>query len=152
MIKRTDMNNFKFAIRNLTRNRIYTILNILGLTVGITASLLISSVIFDDLSYDRQWRNSNQIYRVITVSNNSKADQSKMSLSFAGLGPEMKKNFPEVRDYCRMSTNSEELLFPGKSETVAVQVLSSDPSIAKFLDLLRFMVRLLFIVLVIPIL
>src|ERR1017187_518306 len=102
-------NYIKIALRNLQRNKVYSLINILGLTIGLAACLLVSTVVIDDLSYDRQWKNANDIYRVITVDNSNKNEESMFPQSYSGLGPELKKTFPEVAEYCRMSDINERI-------------------------------------------
>ena len=58
-------NYFKVAFRSLLRNKLYTVLNIVGLSFGISCFLLIGLYLFDELTFDRQHRNAERIYRVI---------------------------------------------------------------------------------------
>ena len=58
-------NYLKVALRNLLKHKVYSFINILGLAVGIAASVLISLYIFDELSYDRFHVNANRTYRVV---------------------------------------------------------------------------------------
>lgn len=59
-------NYFIIAWRNLVRNKGYSIINIGGLTVGVTACLMITLYITHELSYDTHFRNADRIYRVNT--------------------------------------------------------------------------------------
>jgi putative ABC transport system permease protein len=59
-------NYFKTAIRNLLRNRIYSIINISGLSLGLACAMLIILYLKDELSYDRFHVNVKQIYRIFT--------------------------------------------------------------------------------------
>jgi putative ABC transport system permease protein len=52
------------ALRNLLRNRLYTVINVAGLAVGFAAALLIALFIRDELSYDRFFADSERVYRV----------------------------------------------------------------------------------------
>ncbi|MFN7119162.1 MAG: ABC transporter permease [Saprospiraceae bacterium] len=61
-------NYFNIAWRNLLRNRTYTILNVLGLTVGIVCSLLLYTVINHELSFDTFHSKKDRIYRFVTES------------------------------------------------------------------------------------
>ena len=54
----------KIAFRNLVRYKSFSLINILGLAIGLSASLLIALWVFDELSYDKFHENSKQIYRV----------------------------------------------------------------------------------------
>lgn len=58
-------NYFKVAYRNLAKNRVYTFINIGGLTVGMTVSMLIGFWIWDELSYDKSFANYDRIARVM---------------------------------------------------------------------------------------
>ncbi len=57
-------NYIKVAIRNLLRQRIYTIINILGLSVGIASALLITLYVQYEFSYDRFFANADHIYKI----------------------------------------------------------------------------------------
>ena len=58
-------NYIKIAWRNLWRNKLYTTLNIAGLTFGISCFLLIGLYLFDELTFDEQHSNADRIYRVV---------------------------------------------------------------------------------------
>lgn len=59
------LSNFiKVAFRNLFRNSFYTIINIIGLTIGLTGAILIGLFIQSELSYDRYHQDHEQIYRL----------------------------------------------------------------------------------------
>ncbi len=59
-------NYFKTAWRNLLRDKSYSLINVLGLAIGIAACLLISLYIIDELSYDKFHKKSDRIYRMYT--------------------------------------------------------------------------------------
>ncbi len=58
-------NYLKLALRTLARNRGYTLLNVVGLSVGIAAALLLFVVVRYELSFDQFHTDYNQIYRVV---------------------------------------------------------------------------------------
>lgn len=58
------LNYFKLAVRNIRKHKFYSAINILGMSVGIAASLLIVLYIADELSYDRFHANADRIYQV----------------------------------------------------------------------------------------
>jgi putative ABC transport system permease protein len=61
-------NYLKIAFRNLLRNAGYSVINILGLTIGVVCTLLILIYVFDELSYDRYHPQSELVYRVVQES------------------------------------------------------------------------------------
>ncbi|MEO1032593.1 MAG: ABC transporter permease, partial [Bacteroidota bacterium] len=56
-------NYFKIALRNLKKNRLYTTINIFGLSIGLAACLLILLYISSELTYDSFHKKSNHIVR-----------------------------------------------------------------------------------------
>lgn len=59
-------NNFKIALRTLRKNKIYTGINLLGLTVGIAAALLIFRMVTYELSFNKEFNNYDHIVRVVS--------------------------------------------------------------------------------------
>src|SRR5688572_3168568 len=59
-------NYFKIAWRGLTRSKWVGVINIVGLTIGITAALLLFVVVEYELSYDKFQSNYSQVYRIFT--------------------------------------------------------------------------------------
>lgn len=57
-------NYLKIAIRNLVKQRFYALINILGLSIGLAACLLIALFVIDELSYDTYNEKADRIYRV----------------------------------------------------------------------------------------
>ncbi len=58
-------NYFKTAWRNLMKNKVFSFINILGLTIGITVCMMIYLFIMNEFSFDRFNKNKDQIYRVM---------------------------------------------------------------------------------------
>ncbi|MBS1529173.1 MAG: ABC transporter permease [Bacteroidetes bacterium] len=127
-------NYLKIAFRNLRRNKMYSLINIAGLTIGLTACLLVATVVLDDLSYDHQWKNADRIYRIISIDQSNKNAIQQFPQSFTGLGPTFKKNYPEVEDYCRMYAAKQRFKVGNNKDGVQIQAISAEPSVWKFLD------------------
>lgn len=94
-------NYLKTAIRTLLRNRLYTVLNIAGLTFGISCFLLIGLYIFDELTYDTQHTKAGKIYRVVE---HKTVNGETTTIAGAGfkLADEAKKAIPAVENTTRM--------------------------------------------------
>ena len=127
-------NYIRIAFRNLHRNRVYSFINILGLTIGLAACLLVGTVVIDDLSYDRQWKNSKDIYRVITVDKSNVNAEDKFPQSYSGLGPVLKRTFPEVTEYCRLSAIKDRVKIGSDKDGFVIRGLSTEPSVWKMFD------------------
>lgn len=126
-------NYFKIAWRTLWKNKAYSAINIIGLSIGLTACLIVASVVADELSYDHQWSKGDDICRVLSASTDVKGEEL-MPVAFAGLGPSLKKDLPEVADYCRMSVSKERLQLNGDKEGIGFQNLFAEPSVWNVLD------------------
>src|SRR5580692_10290727 len=59
-------NYFLVAFRNFKRNRIFSLINVLGLAIGISASLVIFLIIQFDFSFDRFEKDGERIFRVVS--------------------------------------------------------------------------------------
>lgn len=94
-------NYFKIAFRGLLRNKTFSVINILGLAVGIASCILILLYVQYEFSFDKFNKNYSQIYR---VTQNLKWSGKKMEIAItpAKLGPALKENFPEVTGYERI--------------------------------------------------
>ncbi|OJJ21424.1 hypothetical protein BKI52_12805 [marine bacterium AO1-C] len=90
------------AIRNLLRNKTYSFLNIFGLAIGITASILILEYVKLEQSYDRFHQKSENIYRINTdyIRGGKKIYYS--ASTFAGVGPTFKKELTEIKEYVKV--------------------------------------------------
>src|SRR6185312_2696066 len=129
-------NHLPIAWRNLIKNKVYSFINIFGLTVGLCACLVIATVVIDELSYDRQWSRGKDLYRIINIHRNGDALYEKHSYSALGLGPELKKDFPEVSEVCPMNTAPLQLkLNKTDDNVIKLTCLSADSSVWKMLDI-----------------
>ncbi|CAG5071548.1 hypothetical protein DYBT9623_03548 [Dyadobacter sp. CECT 9623] len=95
-------NYFTVAIRTLVRNRLYTVLNVAGLTFGLTCFLLIGLYLFDELTFDQQYTNANRIYRVVEHMN-VKGEETTIAAASFKLAEVSKQSIPEVENTTRMS-------------------------------------------------
>ena len=93
-------NLITIALRNIRKDKTYSTINILGLTVGITCSVFLLMYILDELSYDRYHKDSDNIYRVI--SNIKEPDDAfTWAVAQIPLAEELRDNYPEVRNAVR---------------------------------------------------
>lgn len=88
-------NYFITAIRHITRNKFYTGINTIGLAVSLTACVLITLYVQDELSYDQHWQSADQIYRTNLVTKRAgRAPQEYPAGSMLML-PAMRQFFPD---------------------------------------------------------
>ncbi|HET9823922.1 MAG TPA: ABC transporter permease, partial [Chitinophagaceae bacterium] len=95
-------NYFKIAWRNLTRQKGYSLINITGLAIGISACLLILQYVSFELSYENFQANKSRIYRV----QQDRYDNGKLSTQWAAgayaVGNSFKDAIPEIEDYVKL--------------------------------------------------
>ena len=87
---------FKVAIRNLWKNRRYTLINITGLSVGLASCVLIVLFVRDELSFDKHFDNSEKIYRVTGAYNQGGETKTHSALVTYPLMPVLAAQFPEM--------------------------------------------------------
>ncbi len=93
-------NLLTIAFRNLLKDKTYTFINVLGLTIGITCSLFLLLYILDETSFDRYHKDAENIYRV--VSNVKEPDDAfTWSSTQMPLRDELRDNYPEIRNAVR---------------------------------------------------
>lgn len=98
------VNFFKIAYRNLLKNKIFSLVNILGLAIGMAACFFIFAYVHFESSYDCWHKNAADIYRVNVSYGGSFAngDFPATATNHPAAGPAMQKDFPEVRAYARV--------------------------------------------------
>jgi putative ABC transport system permease protein len=97
-------NFFKVAIRNLTRQRGYTFINIIGLSVGLASALIIFMFVFEELNYDRFYAHSKNIYRAY-LKGNIGSSTINGAYTPAPMAAALKSDFPEVKLSSRLMDN-----------------------------------------------
>ena len=95
----------------ISRNRAFTVINLFGLVIGMTAFMLITQYVLHELSYDGFWKNSNSVYRVHLDRYDKGELSTRWASGCAGIGPDLKANFPEVKNYVRMTSSNALLSF-----------------------------------------
>jgi putative ABC transport system permease protein len=93
-------NLIKTAIRHTIKHFGYSLLNILGLILGISSALFLIIYVADELSYDRYHEKSDRIYRVSTKITEPD-DQFTWNVAQIPFGPEVTKDYPEVQSFVR---------------------------------------------------
>ncbi len=119
------------ALRNFKRDKWYSLLNILGLTIGITFSLFLIFYIKDELSYDRYNKNAERIYRIITYNKEPEKDMMKWSITPDALSPELKKDFPEVEEAVRFNSYGKQMLKNGDIHIYEDKIFFTDSTLFK---------------------
>lgn len=97
-------NYFKTTIRSLRKNRLFSVINIFGLSVGLAAALFILQYAFHELSFDKFHEKSDRIYRVMNERFEGEQMIQRGQITYSAVGKQMYEDFPEVESYFTLST------------------------------------------------
>ncbi len=123
-------NYITIALRNLLRQRGFAIINILGLTIGLTVSALIILYIVHELGYDRFHENADRIYRVAIYGEIS-GQEINVAVSSPPFGPALVSDYPEVVNYTRIEPPHNSLFAFGEEKYYEDDILFADSSFFK---------------------
>ena len=113
-------NYFKVAFRNLNRNRVYAIINILGLALGLTVTILVFMFVKDETSYDKHWSGYDRMYRT-----GIKADMMGQKMdgpsSPSPMANSLRTEFNEVESATRFQPVRQEILIKHEQTKIYIQ-------------------------------
>ncbi len=110
---------FKIAIRNIMKTKLYSFLNIMGLSIGLASVILIILYTYHQLSYDHYHQKADRIYRIASHFTIDGKDDLFAASSFA-IAPLFKEIYPEVEEFVRF-TNAGELVLTYKDKQHKVE-------------------------------
>jgi putative ABC transport system permease protein len=120
------INYFKTAFRNLLHNKIYSFINIAGLSLGLACAMLIMLYVQDEVSYDRFHKNLSQVYRI--DKQDTKEDGSAHYGSYSGYlqGPRFASNIPEIQSFVRFQPDQVDIKVGADIQSQAISFV--DPN------------------------
>lgn len=120
-------NYIRTALTNMRRNKIYTLINVFGLSIGLACVMLITLYIRDELSFDRFNCNGPRMYRLVIDGHGP--DGSDMHNSFTGAiqAQTFKEQIPGIQSMCRVNGGGESLVRKG-NDLISEPVLYADKS------------------------
>jgi putative ABC transport system permease protein len=135
----------KTGFRNLYRQKVYSLINILGLSTGIASFILILLFLQNELSYERHIEGSENIYRLVEIQRPAGIDVQHVAITSGPWAPELKQSLPEVEGALRLmpvwgglyhvgeKVFGEQYAFFGENEVFRffnIELLTGDPSSA----------------------
>jgi putative ABC transport system permease protein len=118
-------NYITVALRNLIRQKGFSIINLLGLTIGLTVSALIILYIVHELGYDRFHEKHDRIYRV-AIDGEISGQSLNVAVSSPPFGPALKNDYPDIVDFTRIDQAGTSLLSTGINKFYEEDVLYAD--------------------------
>ncbi len=122
------MNDLKFVLRILKRNPFILITNVIGLGVGLAASLLILMWVLDELGYDRFHEHADEIY-LVAQDQYYTGDRYRVPVTPHPCGPEWKTRIPEIRNMSRWVRQPKSLLRLGEKVFYENSVVAADSTV-----------------------
>jgi len=130
-------NYLKVALRNLSRNKVSTVINISSLAIGLACVLLIGLYVKDELGYDRFFKNASRIYRV-NIHEKDGNDEFIAAHTPPPVGRALQDNFSEIESYTRIYLPGDEVVHfanNGRRESLTEKdCLSVDSNFLQFFN------------------
>jgi len=99
--------DIKATLRTLYREKAYALINLCGLSLAIACCLILGLYLRSELTYDRHHARHKEIYRVVNEFTTNGTPTNFAYTSIA-LGPLLKQNYPDVKDYVRLRPASDQ--------------------------------------------
>ena len=116
------------AARNFKKDKWYSLLNILGLTIGITFSLFLIFYVRDELNYDRYNKKADRIFRIVSYIQ-ERDKNTNWTLTQAPLAATLKKDYPEVEESARFMGKERTLFKYGENNFYETKIYYADSTV-----------------------
>ncbi|MBN2431991.1 MAG: ABC transporter permease [Acidobacteria bacterium] len=113
-------NYLRVAVRSLRKNKVHSLLNVIGLTTGLATFILIALYVQFELSFDRYHAQADRIYRVV---------RDEYCFSPPPLGPRVRDQFPAVASAARVMRDSDVLVSRGDRHIIEQELYWADPAV-----------------------
>jgi putative ABC transport system permease protein len=123
-------NLLRIALRNFRKDKWYSLLNVLGLTLGITFALFLIFYIKDELSYDRFNDKADRIVRIVSYIQ-ERDKNTNWTITQMPLAATLKKDFPEVEESARLMSRERTLFKKGTDGFYETKIYYADSTIFK---------------------
>jgi putative ABC transport system permease protein len=118
------------AFRNFKKDKWYSLINVLGLTLGITFSLFLIFYIKDELSFDRYNEKADRIVRIVSYIH-EKDKNTDWTVTQLPLAATLKKDFPDVEESARMLNRERTLFMKGTNGFYETKIYYADSTLFK---------------------
>lgn len=127
-------NYLKIAIRSLLKSRGTSVINILGLSIGMASCIIIFLFVQNELSYDRFHSKSNNIFRVLTIDEALGVSSNLVGITLPALGASMDSEFPEVNNRVRMIPQGRQMINYEQQGFYTEHFAYAEPSLFELFD------------------
>jgi len=97
-------------LRNLSRNKAYSFINVAGLSIGLACAMLIILYVKDEVSYDRFHKNVTNVYSIVTqaIAKNGVKGRKDPNTGYLQ-GPRFAQNIPDIKHFVRVQSGNENI-------------------------------------------
>src|SRR5579862_740815 len=127
-------NYLKVALRNFSRNKVFSFINVAGLSVGMAVALLIGLLIKDELSFNKDFENYNRIAEVMQSQTFNGETGSQRSLPYP-IGDELRKDYGSDFKYISMASHNGDHVLAAGEKKISTPGAYMEPAITEMLNL-----------------
>ncbi len=127
-------NYLKIALRSLLKSKGTSVINILGLSIGMACGIIIFLFVQNELSYDRFHSKSEDIFRVLTIDEALGVSSNLVGITLPAIGPAMENDFPEVEKRVRMIPQGRQLINYEQQGIYTEHFAYAEPSLFEVFD------------------
>lgn len=106
------------ALRNLTKNKLFSVINISGMAISLASCFLIALFVWDELQFDQYHPNGDRTYRVYNVRSGDDGVTNYLPIVPNTFGPYLQKDFPEIESTMRLMDTYGEVLFESNGRKI----------------------------------
>jgi putative ABC transport system permease protein len=118
----------RITLRNMAKQKSLTIINISGLSIGLACFILFMLFGVNEMNFDRFHKNASHIYRVAEwIQGFPNRPPGGEAYGGTPLGPAMKRDFPDVKEFVRIQTGFDEKFVKAGSEVSRSKISFADP-------------------------
>lgn len=128
------INYLKIAIRFLLKNRVYSTINLIGLTLGLVCFIIISLYIHDEVTYDMFHKDAAAIVRVIQHEKNEDGSVRDVAPVSARIAVELPNQLPQVTDAIRLSALGRVTMGNDPANRSYERIVTTDANFFTFFD------------------
>src|SRR5688572_26205786 len=117
------------ALRNFKKDKWYSLLNILGLTIGITFGMFLIFYVKDELSFDKHFPNAGRIFRINSIIKEADRDTMRWAIAPFPAGPALANDYPEVEEAVRFVNSGRTMFKNGATRLYEDKVFFADSNV-----------------------
>lgn len=129
------LNYFKIALRNLLKNKLFSLINILGMSISLASVFVIALFVYDELSYDQHISEVDRKFRVYDISTLDDGQVNTLAITPYPFATYLQKDYPEIESTLRIMDSNENLFEVGDKKIKELSGIFAEPTVLEMLSL-----------------